>query len=186
MIRFAKKFNFQVFDFEITEAQGGSLRVYLKKNNNKKIKIKLNKIKKFVSKEEFFLQLFKKKTYKNFKKNINEAKLKLNKIILYAKKKNLSIAGYGAAAKTTTFLNYFNINDENIKFIVDDNPLKQGMYMPGRNIKIVDTNKFNKSKIDILLIFAWNYADYIIKKNIIFKKSGGKFLIPFPKPKIIF
>jgi len=185
MIRFANKFDFQVFDFEITEAQGGSLRVYLKNTTSKKNKIKSKKIQKFILKENLILKLFNQKTYKKFIKKIQEASLKLNQIISKANNKNLSIAGYGAAAKTTTFLNFFKIKDKNIKFIVDDNPLKQNKYMPARNIKIVNLKRLNKSKIDILLIFAWNYSDYIIKKNSVFKKKGGKFLVPFPKPQIV-
>jgi 2-polyprenyl-3-methyl-5-hydroxy-6-metoxy-1,4-benzoquinol methylase len=187
LIKFAQKFNLQVFDFEITEAQGGSLRLYLRnheskiKNSNKN----LNKIEKFILKENKFLRLFEKKRYKIFKDKITDVKLKLKKIISYANNNNLTIAGYGAAAKTTTFLNYFNISDDSIKFIVDDNPLKQGLYMPGRNIKIIGQKDFNKEKIDILLIFAWNYSDYIIKNNILFRKKAGKFLIPFPKPRIV-
>ena len=42
-----------------------------------------------------------------------------------------------------------------------------------------------RKKIDVLIIFAWNYADIIIKKNKKFQKKGGKFLIPFPKPKLL-
>jgi ribosomal protein L32 len=186
LIKFSKKFNLQVFDFEITEAQGGSLRVYLRNSENKIKNTNKNliKIKKFIIKENK-LRLFKKIRYKIFQSKITKAKLTLKKLISYASNNNLTIAGYGAAAKTTTFLNYFNISDDNIKFIVDDNPLKQGLYMPGRNIKIIDRKNFTKTKIDILLIFAWNYSDYIMKKNILFKKNGGKFLIPFPKPRMV-
>ena len=100
-------------------------------------------------------------------------------------KNNLIIAGYGAAAKTTTFLNYFGIKDETIKFIIDDNKLKQNLYIPGRKIKIESSEKLKKIKIDILLIFAWNYSDYIIQKNKSFTKMGGKFIIPFPNPKLV-
>ena len=60
--------------------------------------------------------------------------------------------------------------------------------MPGTSIKILNPNKLNSKDIDILIIFAWNYSDVIIKnirKNKNFKKKGGKFLVPFPKPKII-
>lgn len=126
-------------------------------------------------------------TFNKFKKKIINAKYKLNKLINDAKKNNFKIAGYGAAAKTTTLLEFFKIRDDAIEFIVDDNKLKQNLYMPGKKIKIVNLKILKKARIDILIIFAWNYSDYIIKKiknknnNI---KYNGKFLVPFPNPKI--
>ena len=69
--------------------------------------------------------------------------------------------------------------------IFDDNILKQGLCIPGTKIKIVKPSDLYKKKIDILIIFAWNYAEIIINKNKNFKKIGGKFLIPFPNPRLI-
>ena len=182
---FSKKFDFQIFDFEITEAQGGSLRVFLTNINNSVPIKNLKKIKKFINKEKKINQLFDIKKYLDFKKKIDSARLKLHKIITKLKKKNLVIAGYGAAAKTTTFLNYFRIKDEIVKFIIDDNKLKQNLYIPGRKIKIENAKKLKEAKIDILIIFAWNYSEYIIKKNKPYKEMGGKFIIPFPDPKLV-
>ena len=183
--KFSKKFNFKIFDFQVTEAQGGSLRIFLTSSENEIHEKKIKRIKKFIYKEKKINQLFNVKTYIDFKQKIDNAKFKLKKIITNLRKKNLIIAGYGAAAKTTTFLNYFNIKDEVIKFIIDDNQLKQNLYLPGRKIKITNSKKLENIKIDILLIFAWNYSDYIIKKNKSFIKKGGKFIIPFPNPKIV-
>jgi len=181
---FAKKFDLKIFDFEITEAQGGSLRVYLSKNKTKNVK----KISNFINNEKKILKLFNKQTFLKFEKNIIAAKNKLHLIINNAKKQKLKIGGYGAAAKTTTLLNFFKIEDNQINFIIDDNKLKEGLYMPGRNIKIVNYSELDKNKVDILIIFAWNYSEYIIKKiknknNL--TKFKGVFLIPFPNPKII-
>ena len=182
---FAKKFNFQIFDFEITEAQGGSLRVFLTASHNVVPKKNSKKIQKFINDEKKINKLYDLKKYIDFKKKIDSAKFKLKKMIKKLIKNNLIIAGYGAAAKTTTFLNYFGIKDETIKFIIDDNKLKQNLYIPGRKIKIESSEKLKKIKIDILLIFAWNYSDYIIQKNKSFTKMGGKFIIPFPNPKLV-
>ena len=111
-----------------------------------------------------------------------------SKIIISFENKNLNIAGYGAAAKTTTFLNYFELSENKIiKNIYDDNILKQKLYLPGTTIKILSPKNLDLKKLDILIIFAWNYSEIIIKK--IKKKFSRrhklKFLIPFPKPKLI-
>ena len=78
--------------------------------------------------------------------------------------------GYGAAAKTATLLNYLEISDD-IKFIIDDNKLKQDHYIPGTKIKIVSKDKIN-NKIEYLIVFAWNYFDEIKKKSKLCKKSN--------------
>ena len=183
--KFIKKFNLKLFDFEITEAQGGSLRVYVSKNlrirNKKKIKNQLIKEKKIY-------KLFNINTYKIFREKINNCKVQLQRILKDFDKKNYNIAGYGAAAKTTTLLNYFNLNkNKTIKFIFDDNKLKQGLYLPGTQIKILDPRYLFRENLDILIIFAWNYSDIIIKniKKKLKKKKSLKFLVPFPKPKIL-
>ncbi len=180
--KFVKKFDLNVINFKTPEAQGGSLRVYTKKNKNSKNYIR---VKKQILKEKKQLDLFKANTYKKFEKKIINCKQKLNFLIQNCVKNNMTIAGYGAAAKTTTFLNYFKISEKNIKFICDDNKLKQGLCIPGTKIKIVSPSNLNKANINILIIFAWNYAEAIINKNKKFKQKGGKFLIPFPDPKLI-
>ena len=180
--KFVKKFNLNVVNFKTPDAQGGSLRVYASKNKNSKNQ---KSIKKQILKEKKQLNLFNVSTYKKFEKKIINCKNKLNSLIQNCINNNMSIAGYGAAAKTTTFLNYFKISEKNIKFIFDDNKLKQGLCIPGTKIKILDPLNMNKKNIDVLIIFAWNYAELIIAKNKKFKKKGGKFLIPFPNPRLI-
>ena len=180
--KFVKKFNLNVVNFKTPNAQGGSLRVYVSKNKNYKNQ---KSIKKQILKEKKQLNLFNVSTYKKFEKKIINCKNKLNSLIQNCINNNMNIAGYGAAAKTTTFLNYFKISEKNIKFIFDDNKLKQGLCIPGTKIKILDPLNMNKKNIDVLIIFAWNYAELIIAKNKKFKKKGGKFLIPFPNPRLI-
>ena len=184
--KFIKKFKLKLINFKITDAQGGSLRVYVSKNSKFKYQKKIDK-QLLIERKKF--KLFNINTYKKFEKEINKCKKKINIILKEFNKKNYRIAGYGAAAKTTTLLNYFELSEKNnIKFIFDDNNLKHGLCLPGTSIKILSPNFLNSKEIDILIIFAWNYSDVIIKnirKKISFIKRGGKFLVPFPKPKII-
>ena len=81
---------------------------------------------------------------------MKKKRLILKKFLI--KNKNKNIVGYGAAAKTTTLLNYLQISDD-LKFIIDDNKLKQGHYIPGTKIKIVSKNQVNKD-IDFLIVFV--------------------------------
>lgn len=125
LIKFLRKHNLEIFNFKITNAQGGSLRVYSSFNPKKVNEIKiLNQI----IKEKSVYKLFKISTYKKFESKIKNCKYRLQTILNKFEKSNLSIAGYGAAAKTTTFLNYFDLTkNRSLKFIFDDNILKQGL-----------------------------------------------------------
>jgi 2-polyprenyl-3-methyl-5-hydroxy-6-metoxy-1,4-benzoquinol methylase len=183
LIQFVKRFGLEIFDFEIVKAQGGSLRVYTCNAGSKKIN--KEKIKKQIFFEKNILKLFQPSTYRKFEKEIIKVKDKLNIILNKLKKDKKKVAGYGAAAKTTTLLNYFNINKNTINFIVDDNPLKQNRYSPGTHIPIKSSNEIYKKKPDYIIILAWNYASHIINLHKKFKKIKGKFIIPFPKIKIL-
>ena len=96
--------------------------------------------------------------------------------------KKYRIIAYGASARSSTFLNYSRINNKNIKYIIDKNPLKINKYTPGSKIKIISFDQFKKriSEFNTLLLLAWNFKNEIIKdlKMIGFK---GIILTPFPK-----
>ena len=183
LIKFFKSMNLQVVDFDLVEAQGGSLRVFVGhegafKVNNKKIKNQINIEKNY--------GLFSYKKYYDFFKRINNQKKKINSLINKNLNKNKIIVGYGAPAKVTTFCHVFNLSKKEIKFIVDDNDLKQNKYTPGKKIKIINFNQLKNLKFDFIIILAWNFAEPITKKlkeNI--QDKNYKIIIPFPRLKII-
>ena len=113
------------------------------------------------------------------KKQIN--KMIKNKIL----KKNKVLIGYGAPAKVTTFSYTFDLGKNHIRYIVDDNYLKQDKYTPGKNIKIIKFENLKKISFDYIIILAWNFSNPIIKKlNKKFKNRNFKIIVPFPKLKI--
>lgn len=183
IISFAKKFNLELFDFDLVEAQGGSIRFYLGHKNQNKIKYK--KINNQTKIEEKKYKLYNVKTYYKFYNNINKTKTKLKKLLNNFKKKKLIIAGYGAPAKATTFTYFFDLNKNIIKYIFDDNLMKQGKYIPGKKIPIFNNKLMYKLKPDVIVILAWNYSKEIISKHKKFLKYNKKFIVPFPKVKII-
>ena len=95
-----------------------------------------------------------------------------------------TIAAYGAPAKCTTLLHHFGIAPGVIEFIVDDSPLKQGLYSPGLHIPVVASDVLLERMPDVLIILAWNFADVIMEKNAEFRDKGGRFLIPVPEVRL--
>ena len=109
-----------------------------------------------------------------FKKNCELSRNNLKEKIENLKKNNMSICGYAATSKSTTILNYCNIGSNFIDFICDTTKEKIGKFSPGMHIPIFSVSHFKKAKIDYAYLFAWNHKDEILKKEIEFKKKGGK------------
>ena len=95
-----------------------------------------------------------------------------------------TIAGYGASTTTTTLLYHFEL-EKRISFIVDDNPLKQGMFSPGAHIPVLASPELVSRRPDIVVILAWVYADPIVKRNQAYVDTGGRFLVPLPEMRLI-
>ncbi len=96
-----------------------------------------------------------------------------------------SIAGYAAPAKASTLLGFAGIDRSVLDYVVDDNPLKQGRYVPGTGIPIVSSARLTERPPDYLVILAWNLADVIIEKLDEYREAGMRFLIPFDQARSI-
>jgi SAM-dependent methyltransferase len=68
---------------------------------------------------------------------------------------------FGAAAKATTLINEFGIEDH-ILYCVDDTPQKQFRYIPGTRIQILPTSALRPDQP--VLLTAWNYESEIAAK----------------------
>lgn len=182
LITLFKRFNLEVFDIQKVLVHGGSIRTFVKR---KKASYKISaNIKNFLRKEKK-AGLNKIKTYKDFAQKIWDNRIKLNKLLIQLKLQGNRIVGYGAPAKGNTLLNYFKIGREYVDYIVDDSPLKQGLYTPGTHIPVFSSVKLKKDNPDFIIILAWNFAKSIQEKLDWFKKRGKHFIIPVPRPKII-
>jgi len=181
-IKLFKRFNMVVFDVQKVPVHGGTIRVYIKKAEGKH-RIERS-VKEFLDQEKK-MKLMQKKTYIDYANLVLENKMKLVTLLADLKIKGKTIAAYGAPAKGNTLLNYFGIGPEILDYVVDDSPWKQGLYTPGKRIPVVSSRKIYEKKPDYLLILAWNFADSIMKMHDKYKKMGGKFIIPVPKPVII-
>jgi hypothetical protein len=95
------------------------------------------------------------------------------------------VAGYGAAAKGMSLLAFLGIGPDLLPYIVDKNPLKQGLYTPGHHIPVFGPEKLLDDQPDVVLILAWNFAREIIAQQGEYAAAGGRFLLPLPEPKYV-
>jgi hypothetical protein len=91
------------------------------------------------------------------------------------------IAAFGAAAKGNTFLNFCSIDAASIDFVVDDTPAKQGLFLPGSHIPIVEEQKIKDKKPDLIIILPWNLRTEIIDKLAYTREWGARFITCIPK-----
>lgn len=177
-----ERLNMQIFDAKKVDSHGGSLRVYVQKQEEQR-KVQ-DSVAAFIDKERE-LGLDNINTYLKFAKMIEINKKKLIKLLKKLKSQNKTLVGYGAPAKGNTLLNFYEIGPQILDYIVDDSKYKQGLYTPGTHIQVVPFQEIASTKPDYIFILAWNFANPLMDKLSNFKKAGGHFIIPVPQAKII-
>jgi len=162
--------------------QGGSIRVFSQKKNGKYERD--DSVDELIELERE-LGLDKLRTFYDFEDKINLVRKKLHKLVYELKANNKTIAGFGAPTKATTLMSHFGIDESILDFIVDDNPLKQGLYTPISHIPVLSADALYDRKPDYVLILAWNFASPIMKNHKKYSDEIGQFILPMPSPQII-
>ncbi len=165
---------FDIYDFELIDVMpqithGGSMRYIVGRKGFHKI----NDITKKYIDEEQKHSLDTIESCLKFKKACEASREMTINTLKKFKSENKKICGYAATAKSTTVLNYCNINNRTIDFICDTTEEKIGKFSPGSHIPIYPVSKFHEEKPDVAFLFAWNHKDEIMSKESDFKKKGG-------------
>ena len=175
-------FKLEIFNVDELSIHGGSLRIYVKHQENLKIKIN-QKVNNLIKKEiENGLDLV--STYESFSKRVTRSKLKIWNFFITAKQNNKKIIGYGAPAKGNTMLNFCGIGKDIIEYTVDISPHKQGLFLPGTQIPIKKPEIIKETKPDYVIILAWNFKEEISQQMNFIREWGGKFIVLHPKIEI--
>lgn len=90
-----------------------------------------------------------------------------------------SVGGYGAAAKATVLLNYAGIDAGTVKYVVDKNPAKVGLLVPGTGIPVVSLDHLREQPTDVLAVFVWNILGEIRSQLSWYVDGGGELVVPF-------
>jgi hypothetical protein len=176
------KFNLTVFDVDELTTHGGSIRIYVKHDENDQLPEK-ESVKALIKKEEKagFMQL---DHYLSFNNRVIETKQEILSFMISLKKKGKSISGYGAPAKGNTLLNYCGIRSDFLDYTVDKSPHKQGLFLPGTHIPIYHPDKIKETKPDYIVILPWNLKDEIMDQLSYVRSWRGKFVVLIPHIKV--
>ena len=168
----------QIFDVQEIPTHGGSLRVFAqrkdegKHNTTAKVEILITR--------EVAVGMRTEQYYTDFQKRANDIKHELIKFLMESKRQGKNVVAYGAAAKGNTLLNYAGVRSDLLSFVVDRNPAKQGKFLPGTRIPIVDEARLHKEHPDYVVILPWNLKAEITEQLAYIRKWDGKFVTFVP------
>ncbi len=168
----------RVFDVKELQTHGGSLRVFAERSDTGRHK----------QEQRVAEVLLHEKTagmneigfYTGFQRCADQIKNDLLSFLLAARQNGLRVGAYGAAAKGNTLLNYAGVRADLLPYVVDKNPNKQGKYLPGSRIPIVDEAHLKTYRPDRVVILPWNLTDEISKQLSYIQSWGGRFVRAVP------
>jgi len=177
--RIFEKNGLLVFDVEKLPTHGGSLRVFACRKDAGP-RERSSRVSDLLSMEAR-AGVMTADYYKCFQARADKVKNDFLAFLIEARKKGKKTVGYGAAAKGNTLLNYAGVRSDLIPFTVDPNPAKQGKYLPGSRIPIVEEDRIKALQPDYVVIFPWNLKEEIMTQLSYIKQWGGKFVTAVPK-----
>jgi SAM-dependent methyltransferase len=173
---------FELIDVMAIPSHGGSLRAVAKKKGGR-FPVQ-DSVAAFID-EEARAGLYRASTFRAFDEQINVLGGELVDLMKSIKGEGKKIVAFGLPAKATTLMHQFGIGPEYIDYVVDDSPLKQGLYSPGYKIPVVSSERLQVDKPDCIVILAWNFAAPIIAKLDWYIEGGGTVIVPLPELKIV-
>jgi hypothetical protein len=123
--------------------------------------------------------------YAGFARRVEALRDQLRTLLQNLRAEGKVIAAYGAAAKGSTMLNYVGLGTDLVEFVVDRNPYKQGLHMPGTHQPILPVEALVERRPDYTLILAWNFKDEIMRQQAVYAEAGGRWIVPLPSPEVI-
>ncbi len=180
--RIFAKAGLKVFDIEELSTHGGSLRIYGCHAEN--ASESTSAVASLLAKELSY-GLRNLSTYVEFQSKADRIKDGLLSFLIEQKRSGRTVAAYGAAAKGNTVFNYAGIKPDLVPFVCDAAPSKQGKYLPGSHIPILNPSVLRERKPDSVLILPWNIAAEVAVQHGYIKEWGGQFITAIPSINII-
>ncbi len=172
-----------VFDVEEHPTHGGSLRVFAQRSDTGQ-QARSARVDELLQREAQAGMLGA-DYYTGFQAKADQVKNDFLAFLLEAKRQGKTVAAYGAAAKGNTLMNYAGIRPDLIRFVVDRNPAKQGKYMPGSRIPIVDEPRLKQEKPDYVVILPWNLKAEVMLQLDYIRNWGGKYVTAVPHLEVL-
>ncbi len=175
------RFGLDVLDVQHLPTQGGSLRYLLGRRG---LRAPAPAVAAYLARERSSA-LHAPETMAAFRARAERQRDALVALIRDLRRQGKTVAGYGAATKSTIVLNYCGLTADDIAYVVDSTPAKQNKLTPGTHIPVLPPSAFHERPVDYALLFAWNHAREIMNKERGFSGRGGRWIIPVPEPHVV-
>jgi SAM-dependent methyltransferase len=172
----------RVFDVEELPTHGGSLRVFAQRANAGALPVAAS-VEAMLARERA-AGMTAVSYYQGFQSRAEKIKDDLLEFLIDAKRSGKSVAAYGAAAKGNTLLNFAGVRPDLVSFVVDRNPAKQGKFMPGSRIEIVNEDDLKDFRPDVVLVLPWNLSPEIDSQLAYVRQWGGRLLVAIPEVRL--
>ncbi len=172
------KHGLRVFDVMEIPTHGGSLRVFACRDDADHATTDNVEA---IRRKERGAHLDDRRGYEGFDAKVGTIKDDLLSFLHRAKDRGAKTAGYGAAAKGNTLLNYCHIGPDLVGYVVDRNPAKQNTFLPGSRIPVFPVDKLIADAPDYVLILPWNIRDEVIGQLKELRDRGCQFVTAIPK-----
>ena len=134
---------------------------------------------------EHQLKINQPETWANFISQVGTIQEELPTLIRQLGREGKRVIGYGASAKGNTLLNTCSLTCDDLDYIIDNTPFKQGRLAPGSLIPVMPPERLLEDQPDFALLLAWNFSEEIIGRETEYQKRGGRFIIPIPQPRVV-
>jgi len=177
-----KQAGLRIYNVEEIPTHGGSIRVYGTHVDDKRATEKA--VLKLLEEEEV-RGMRKLKPYLEFQRHAERIKDDLLTFLIEQKKLGKRVAGYGAAAKGCTLLNFAGIKPDLLPYVCDAAPSKQNKFLPGTHVPILSPDMILEFKPDVVLILPWNIRDEVMQQLAFIREWGGVFVTAVPRIEVL-
>ncbi len=179
VLRILAAHGLDVFDVEQLSTHGGSLRVFAQRTDTG-VQTSCPSVASMLAHEQdggVTTAAF----YREFQRQTVRIKHELLAWLLRCQREQISVAAYGAAAKGNTLLNFAGVRPDLLPYVVDRNPAKQGKYLPGSRIPVLDEQALRERRPQRVLILPWNLQGEVMRQLSYIAHWGGRFVIAVPQ-----
>jgi SAM-dependent methyltransferase len=180
LARHLSSLGFDIEEFTVNQSQGGSLRTLCRKTGQGRTSPAAQA---FLD-EERGTEVNDTAFLKGWRQSIERKMAAFAGLLRERATQGKVIAGYGAPTKATLLMKMAGLGAGDVRYVVEDNKLKAGRFLPVSAVPIRSTAVLSEETPDVVVFFAWNFADDIAKK--LAGKFGRKVeaIVPLPEPKV--
>jgi SAM-dependent methyltransferase len=169
----------RVFDVEELPTHGGSIRIWASLEGASEAWPQTTAVERVLEAERAAgLDLL--DGYASFGPKVDRVLEELRGFLREPSAERSRVAAYGAAAKGNTLLNAAGVGTDDVAYVVDRNPHKQGLFLPGSHLPVLNPGYVDDDRPDYLLLLPWNLRDEITQQMAHVREWGCRFVVPVP------